>query len=296
MQRAAERGKPAGELGEASSTPAQALVQNIGQAAQRQPAPENGASPHAETGQLDEDGSQEADAAGGHAARAPRRAHHVEAEASSSEAKPAEERTHKQQGSLLDNGSAPAAGAETGPDAEQGLEPRPDAKPGEKPGIQLRTERCREHRLGPGTEPTGESEAEPSAEQCHGPEPQPRDEPGPDATNGPQGAAESNGGAQEQRQEEPLLFCLPQLGMWTKLRPFVRAFLDQVCGLYRLHVTADLMLQAGSAASIEWPTRCLRSEAMLQWTLDQALCHSPLQLGEMVRTAHKTSFVLHHPE
>ena len=268
VQRAKERGKPAGKKGKASGAPAQALAQDAGQATQLQPEPESGAPPHAETSQLSQNGAREAGAAGGHAARAPRRAHHVEAEASSNEAGvPAEERIHDQQGCLLHIGSALAGGVETGPDAEQGLEPRPGAEPGAKPGIRLRTA---ERWPGPGPQPMGDSEAEPSAERCRGAEPQLKDE-GPAASSGPQGAAESNGAAQEQRQEEPLLFCLPQLGMWTKLRPFVRAFLDQVCGLYGLPVTADLLLQAGDAASIEWHNRCLHNEAMLPWTPTLAL-------------------------
>ena len=250
VQRAAEQGKPAGKQGTASSVAAQAQAQDIGQAAQPQPEPENGASPHAETGQLSESGAQEANAAGGHAARAPRRAHHVEAKASSNVADSAEEHAHDQQGLPLNTSRALAAGAETEPDAEQGLEPWPGAEPGAQPGIQLVTEPCPEQRSGPGPQPMGESEVEPPAERCSEAEQQPKDEPGPDASNGPQAAADSNEGAREQRQEEPLLFCLPQLGMWTKLRPFVRAFLDQVCGLQGLHVTAALMLLAADAASV----------------------------------------------
>lgn len=295
VQRAAERGKPASKQGKASSAPAPALKQDVGQAAP--PQPDNGASPHAETGQLGEYGcsSGEPAADGGTAARAPRRAHHVEAEASSSEAEPAEERAHNQQGCLLDAGSPRAAAAGTGPDAEQDLEPWPGTQPGAKPGSQLGTELRPDQWPGAGPQPTGESEAEPSAERCPG-EPQHGDEPGPDAGNGPHGAADSNGDAHDQRQEESLLFCLPQLGMWTKLRPFVRAFLDQVGGLYGLHVTADLMLQAADAASIEWQDRCLRKEAMLWCTPDRCTVPFTVATVKTIRTAQRTSLVSHRPE
>ena len=265
-QRAAGHGKAAGRQGKPGSAPALVPAQGAEQSAQLQPEPESGASPHAETGQLNKNGAREADAVGGHAAHAPRRANRAEAQPSSSEAEPAEEQTCNQQGCPLDTGSALAAGAENRPDAEQGLEPWPDAEPGAKPGAQLGSEPW----PGAGPQPTGESEAEPSAERCRGAEPQPKDEPGPDASSGPQGAAESNGGPQEQRQEESLLFCLPQLGMWTKLRPFVRAFLDQACGLYGLHVTASVMLQAADAASVDWNDKCLRNGAMLKCALDQS--------------------------